>query len=179
MKIKIIAFSLLAASSLVACQAEQEANDNGANYEGVQNTKFERKADDMYEGNSQVNKYDNDRGMVHNTNYHVAKVAAEKIEQNVKGVEEVYVLKTRDNAYVAAVLDNNGTSDEISNEMEEEITKAVKSVDQDINNVYVSTNPDFVDLTNNYVTDVKSGDPVNGFFQEFGQMVDRVFPEAN
>ncbi|SFG43138.1 sporulation lipoprotein, YhcN/YlaJ family [Halobacillus alkaliphilus] len=178
MKIRAFAIGLLAASSLVACQAEQETGTGQDNYEGVQNTRFQRMADNMYEEGNRANRYDNDRGMVHNTNYHVAKDAAVNIEKNVKGVDEAYVLKTRDNAYVAAVMDNNSGEESMTDKVEEGITKAVKNTDQDINNVYVSTNPDFIDLTNNYVNDVENGEPVRGFFQEFGQMVDRVFPEA-
>ncbi|ASF38642.1 MULTISPECIES: YhcN/YlaJ family sporulation lipoprotein [Halobacillus] len=179
MKIRAFAIGLLAASSLVACQAEQETGTGQDNYEGVQNTRFQRMADNMYEEGNRTNRYDNDRGMVHNTNYHVAKDAAVNVEKNVKGVDEAYVLKTRDNAYVAAVMDNNSGEENMTDKVEEDITKAVKNTDQDINNVYVSTNPDFIDLTNNYVNDVENGEPVRGFFQEFGQMVDRVFPEAN
>ncbi|ARI78168.1 YhcN/YlaJ family sporulation lipoprotein [Halobacillus mangrovi] len=178
MKLKAFAIGLLAASSLVACQAEQETGTGQDNYEGVQNTRFERAADNMYEEGNRVNQYDNDRGMVHNTNYDVAERAADKIARDVKGIERAYVLKTRDNAYVAAVLDDNRDTTDLSDKKENEITKAVKATDQDINNVYVSTNPDFVDLTNNYVNDVQNGNPVRGFFQEFGQMVDRIFPEA-
>ncbi|MBN9656104.1 YhcN/YlaJ family sporulation lipoprotein [Halobacillus sp. GSS1] len=177
MKIKVLAIGLLAAGSLVACQAEQEAGDNG-NYNGVENTSFERTADDMSENGQKANQYDNDRGMVHNTNYKVAKDAANRIEKNVDGVDRVYVLKTRDNAYVAAELDNpKGDKNEVSDEMEKQIKKAVKDSDQDINNVYISTNPDFVDLTNNYVEDAQNGEPVRGFFREFGEMVDRIFPD--
>ncbi|RDY70240.1 MULTISPECIES: YhcN/YlaJ family sporulation lipoprotein [Halobacillus] len=177
MKIKVLAIGLLAAGSLVACQAEQEAGDNG-NYNGVENTSFERTADDMAENGQKANQYDNDRGMVHNTNYKVAKDAANRIEKNVDGVDRVYVLKTRDNAYVAAELDNpKGDKNEVSDEMEKQIKKAVKASDQDINNVYISTNPDFVDLTNNYVEDSQNGEPVTGFFREFGEMVDRIFPD--
>lgn len=177
MKIKTLALGLLAAGSLVACQAEQEAGEKG-NYNGVENTSYERSADNMYEEGQNANKYDNDRGMVHNTNYHVAKDAAKRIEKNVDGVDNVYVLKTRDNAYVAAELNNpkNGKN-EVSDEMEKQIKKAVKASDQDINNVYISTNPDFVDLTNNYVEDAQNGEPVEGFFREFGEMVDRIFPD--
>lgn len=124
MKIKALAIGLLAATSLVACQAEQEARDNDANYDGVQNTRFERSADNMYEEGNNANQYDNDRGMQHNTNYHVAKDAANRIEKNVKGVKNVYVLKTRDNAYVAAELDNpTGDKNEVSDEMEKQIKK--------------------------------------------------------
>jgi spore cortex protein len=178
MKIKAFAIGLLAASSLVACQAQQEAGKDQDNYNGVQNTSFQRTADNMYEEGKNLNNYDNDRGMVHNTNYDVAERAADKVAKDVDGVKRAYVLKTRDNAYVAAVLDDNRDTNNLSDKKEREITKAVKSTDQDIDNVYVSTNPDFVDLTNNYVNDVQNGNPVRGFFQEFGQMVDRIFPEA-
>ncbi|TGB05357.1 YhcN/YlaJ family sporulation lipoprotein [Halobacillus salinus] len=178
MKLKSLAVTLLAASALVACQAEQETGTGDGNYEGVQNTRFERKADDMYEEGNRANRYDNDRGMVQNTNYQVAKAAADNIKKDVKGIDKAYVLKTRDNAYVAAVMKDRKGSEDLSDDVESKITKAVKSTDQDINNVYISTNPDFVDLTDNYVNDMKAGDPVSGFFKEFGQMVDRVFPEA-
>lgn len=177
MKIKTLALGLLAAGSLVACQAEQEAGNDG-NYNGVENTSFEREADNMYQEGQKANQYDNDRGMVHNTNYHVAKDAANRIIRNVDGVDRAYVLKTRDNAYVAAELDNpKGDKNEVSDKMEKQIKEAVKGSDQDINNVYISTNPDFVDLTNNYVDDVENGEPVQGFFREFGEMVDRIFPD--
>ncbi|UOQ43584.1 YhcN/YlaJ family sporulation lipoprotein [Halobacillus salinarum] len=180
MKLKAFAVGLVAVSSLVACQAEQgQGTRDNDNNNGVQNTRFERTADDMYGQRNNANRYDNDMNMVHNTNYQVAKEAANNIEQNVKGVDRAYVLKTRDNAYVAAVMDNpNGEASELTDKVESQITKAVKKADNDIDNVYVSTNPDFVDLVNNYVGDVKNGKPVQGFFQEFGQMVERIFPNA-
>ncbi|MGP4061885.1 YhcN/YlaJ family sporulation lipoprotein [Halobacillus sp. H74] len=178
MKIKAFAIGLLVASSLVACQAEQEAGDDKGNYDGVQNTRFEREADNMSQEGNNVDKAENDRGMVHNTNYRVAKDAANRITKDVDGVDNAYVLKTRDNAYVAAELDNpKGDKNKVSDDMKKQIEKAVKASDENINNVYISTNPDFVDLTNNYVNDVENGEPVRGFFREFGEMVDRVFPD--
>ncbi|MFC7062700.1 YhcN/YlaJ family sporulation lipoprotein [Halobacillus seohaensis] len=182
MKLKVFTIGLLASFSLVACQAEQETGqeEGNGNNNGVENTQFERTTDqDNNEAN--MNKQgDNDRGMQHNTNYDVADKAAERISKDVKNVENAYVLKTRNNAYVAAELNNqNGDAEDVSGEVEDQITKIVKDTDQDIDNVYISTNPDFVDLTNNYVNDVDEGEPVQGFFREFGEMVDRVFPDAN
>ncbi|MFQ3543699.1 YhcN/YlaJ family sporulation lipoprotein [Halobacillus rhizosphaerae] len=178
MKVKAFALGLVAVTSLAACQAEQGQGTNDHN-NGVQNTTFERSADDMYGRGNNANRYDNDMNMVHNTNYDVAKEAANRIESKVDGVDHAYVLKTRDNAYVAAVLKNkNGKSAELTDKVEKQIKQAVKSADSDINNVYVSTNPDFVDLTNNYVSDVKNGEPIQGFFQQFGQMTKRIFPNA-
>ncbi|MCP3032431.1 YhcN/YlaJ family sporulation lipoprotein [Halobacillus sp. A1] len=179
-KIKAVMFGLLAAFTLTACQAEQESSPNDGNYDGVENTRFERTADQDNSESTNNNQYDNDRGMRHNTNYHVAEKAADRIAKDVDGVKDAYVLKTRDNAYVAAVLNNqNGDSEEVSDEAEKQITKIVKDSDQDIENVYITTNPDFVDLSNQYAEDVEEGEPVEGFFREFGEMVDRVFPNEN
>ncbi|WP_163529471.1 YhcN/YlaJ family sporulation lipoprotein [Halobacillus ihumii] len=197
MKIKAVALGLLVASSLVACQADEEQG-NGNN-EGAQNTSFERMADDMNDqgNNNNANRDDNNRMGDNNDDNHmgtsndnkngadqheydVAEKAAQNIEANVKGINEAYVLTTNDNAYVAAVLGNqNGEAKtEVSDEVEKQITKIVKGADKDINNVYISTNPDFVDLTNNYVDDVGNGEPIQGFFREFGRMTDRLFPDA-
>ncbi|MDC3413596.1 YhcN/YlaJ family sporulation lipoprotein [Aquibacillus sp. 3ASR75-11] len=119
-----------------------------------------------------------------NQQYDVSDRAAERITQNVKGVDNAYVLTTENNAYVAAEMDadaqqnNTGQNNDVSDKIKSQITDAVKAVDNDIDNVYVSTNPDFVNLTNNYVNDVDNGNPVEGFFQQFGDMVERIFPET-
>ncbi|MFC2947917.1 YhcN/YlaJ family sporulation lipoprotein [Virgibacillus sediminis] len=67
--------------------------------------------------------------------------------------------------------------DQLSDDVKEEIRDIVQSVDNDIDNVYVSTNPEFLDLTNNYVDDVNNGEPVEGFFDQMGNMIQRVFPQ--
>ncbi|UOQ92680.1 YhcN/YlaJ family sporulation lipoprotein [Halobacillus shinanisalinarum] len=206
MKIKAYALGLLVASSLVACQADDEAGNGNGNNDGVQNTNFERMADDMNDrgnnnnanrdaneqgnngnGNNNIGGNVNDQGNNNNGgngadqhNYDVADKAAKSIEDNVEGINEAYVLTTNDNAYVATVLDNQDgqAKQEISDELEQQITQVVKDTDQGINNVYISSNPDFVDLTNNYVDDVANGEPVQGFFRNFGRMADRLFPDA-
>lgn len=69
------------------------------------------------------------------------------------------------------------TGHELTDEVKNRITKIVKSVDNNIDNVYVTTNPDFADLANNYITDVNAGKPVRGFFDQLGNMIERVFPQ--
>src|SRR5690625_2044986 len=69
------------------------------------------------------------------------------------------------------------TSDDLTDDVKNEIKDIVKSVDNNIDNVYVSTNPDFFDLTNNYVDDMNNGKPVRGFFDQFGNMIERLFPQ--
>ncbi|MEH7014692.1 YhcN/YlaJ family sporulation lipoprotein, partial [Neobacillus niacini] len=45
-----------------------------------------------------------------------------------------------------------------------------------IQNVYVSSNPDFVERMKDYGRRIKQGDPIEGFFDEFNETVRRVFP---
>jgi YhcN/YlaJ family sporulation lipoprotein len=105
----------------------------------------------------------------------IADQAAEKIVK-VKGVRQANVLVTQRNAYVAAVVDAN--QGQLSPETEAQIAKQVRATDPNIQNVYVSTNPEFVDRVNRYVTDIGQGRPVAGFFEEFNEMVQRIFPNA-
>lgn len=74
---------------------------------------------------------------------------------------------------------NNRTDDgnQLTDDVKNEIADIVKSVDNDIDNVYVSTNPDFLDLTSNYANDMNNGHPVRGFFDKMGDMVERLFPQ--
>jgi YhcN/YlaJ family sporulation lipoprotein len=76
---------------------------------------------------------------------------------------------------------NNGNNDrfddQLSDDVKEEISDVVQSVDSDIDNVYVTTNPDFLDLTNNYADDMNNGEPVEGFFDQIGNAIERLFPQ--
>ncbi|WP_042149277.1 YhcN/YlaJ family sporulation lipoprotein [Paucisalibacillus sp. EB02] len=115
--------------------------------------------------------------------FDVANEAADLIEKKIDVIDNVYVITTDNNAYVAAELDtdngerNNNNGDKLTDEVKEQIASIVKSVDHDIDNVYVSTNPDFMDLANNYSNDIDNGEPVEGFFEEFGNMIERIFPQ--
>jgi YhcN/YlaJ family sporulation lipoprotein len=105
----------------------------------------------------------------------VAKQAADKITQ-INGVKSANVLVTRRNAYVAAVVNTN--QGQLTSDLENQIAQQVRSTDPNIQNVYVSTNPEFVNRVNKYVADVGQGRPVSGFVEEFTVMVNRIFPSA-
>ncbi|NEW07419.1 YhcN/YlaJ family sporulation lipoprotein [Paenibacillus sp. SYP-B3998] len=91
-------------------------------------------------------------------------------------VQQANVLVTNRNAYVAAVL-HQGTG--LSRDVEDQIAKQVRATDPNIQNVYVSTNPDFFGRISTYVNDVRQGKPVSGFFAEFSETVKRIFPNAH
>jgi spore cortex protein len=104
----------------------------------------------------------------------VADQAANKVTK-LREVDSANVIVTENNAFVAAKLDRTSRN-ELTNDIENKISRAVKSVDRDIDNVYVSTNPDFYDRMKTYAGDIRKGRPVSGFFNQFNDMVRRVFP---
>lgn len=122
--------------------------------------------------------------------YNVSKEAADKITDQMNEIHQAYVLTTNNNAYVAVSFnhdqtkrqDNNRTTNrtrdtDVTDQVKAEISDIVRSVDKDIDNVYVSTNPDFLDLTNNYIRDFNDGRPVRGMFDQLGEMIERLFPQ--
>ena len=150
----------------------EEPNRTNTNTRNINNT------------NDQKNNGESNRNGDNADRYDVANEAAELITKKIGVIDNAYVLTTDNNAYVAAELDtdggnrnNNKNSDQLTDDVKEQIAAIVKSVDHDIDNVYVSTNPDFMDLVNNYSNDIDNGEPVEGFFDEIGNMIERVFPQ--
>lgn len=107
----------------------------------------------------------------------IADEAAEQIVA-IPGIRQANVLVTENNAFVAAVWDENHQNNKMTREIEDRIAQRVRSVDPDIENVYVSTNPDFVDRVNTYADDIRQGRPVAGFAEQFNEMIQRLFPNA-
>lgn len=72
---------------------------------------------------------------------------------------------------------DNNRGDEITDDVKKKIKDIVKDTDKNIDKVYVSTSPDFFDLTNDFANDVQDGQPIEGFFDQIGNMIERVFPQ--
>ncbi|WP_237662423.1 YhcN/YlaJ family sporulation lipoprotein [Sutcliffiella horikoshii] len=104
----------------------------------------------------------------------VADEASKRIT-DLKEVRTCNVLVTNRNAYVAAVLEGQENTD-LSKDVEEKIANEVRQSDRNIRNVYVSVNPEFVDRMEGYTNDINQGRPIRGIFDEFTEMVQRVFP---
>ncbi|MFC0418354.1 YhcN/YlaJ family sporulation lipoprotein [Cytobacillus solani] len=102
----------------------------------------------------------------------VADKAADRIAA-MPEVKDVNVIVTDDNAYVAAQL---GEGVELTRVVERKIADQVKAVDQEIDDVYVSANPDFYDRMTSYSNDIRNGEPMEGLFEEFTESVRRMFP---
>ena len=109
---------------------------------------------------------------------------ADEAESKVLELEEVEratVVLTDNNAYVAVEIAGETTMEEESEEFEkinDAIGDKVRETNADIDNVYVSINPDFVKQMNDYGDRIDAGEPVEGFFEEFNEAVQRMFPDA-
>lgn len=126
---------------------------------------------------------------------------SEEIAEQVADLSEVAranVLLTDENAYIAVVLANNAEqqteknvnkrnradgmnrmfnqTDEVTDQIKDKIANEVKSVNPDVNNVFVSANPDFMERMNGFVDQVQDGRPIRGFINEFNTLVERIFP---
>lgn len=106
----------------------------------------------------------------------VADKAADRIAE-LDEVRTANVIVTNRNAYVAFVL-KDGEKGEVTDKTENKIADQVRKTDSDIRDVFVSSNPDFVERMKDYGKRIKEGDPIEGLFEEFTETVRRVFPNA-
>ncbi|MBS4195050.1 YhcN/YlaJ family sporulation lipoprotein [Lederbergia citri] len=118
----------------------------------------------------------NNRDFNDNDRIDVADNIADEITK-LKEVDTANVLVTRRNAYVAVKLSNTGNN-EMNNTVQRKIAKQVRDVDNNIDNVYISENPDFFNRMTGYRNDINAGRPASGFFNDFSDTVRRVFPNA-
>ncbi|MEX2415704.1 MAG: YhcN/YlaJ family sporulation lipoprotein [Paenibacillaceae bacterium] len=72
-----------------------------------------------------------------------------------------------------------GKGDEgLTDDLKANIAQKVKSVEPNVENVYVSANPDFVGRMRGYGERFQNGQPIRGMIIEFNTLVKRIFPTA-
>ncbi|TQR05128.1 YhcN/YlaJ family sporulation lipoprotein [Psychrobacillus soli] len=104
---------------------------------------------------------------------------ADDVADKITGMEEVEsvnVFVTDNNAYVAVDLKEGVDASE---ELENKVADEARATNANFNNVYVTTNPDFTKQFNEYGEKIRANEPVEGFFEEFTDTVQRVFPDAH
>lgn len=106
----------------------------------------------------------------------VSDKAADKVT-DLAAVDDATVIVNDNNAYVAAKL-HRSAQNELNSDIQNKIARRVKSVDDEIDNVYISVNPDFYNRMKVYSGDIRSGRPVSGFMDEFSDSIRRMFPNA-
>jgi spore cortex protein len=112
-----------------------------------------------------------------NNNNNIMKVADEAADRvsKLKEVQRANVIVTGNNAYVAVMLTDRSRK-ELPNTLKDKISKEVKKADNDIDNVYVSLNPDFFDRMTDYARELRNGHPVKGLYDQISGTIKRVFP---
>lgn len=176
--------AVILALSLMACGSNNKDtnNKNDVNVP-VEENKANQNTTEKDEGMTNDNQNDD---LDHNgeSRLDLSEEAADKVKE-LEEVEAATVIVTDRNAYVAVVMNNaNGetdanTDEKVSKDLEDKIAKKVREADNNIDNVYVSLNPDFVERMNEYGKRINEGEPVEGFFKEFGEAVRNVFPDAH
>ncbi|KMK97374.1 YhcN/YlaJ family sporulation lipoprotein [Rossellomorea marisflavi] len=167
-KLILTGASILMISAAAAGCASKNGTDKEGMNDNLQNVNYDNQAERDY-NNNQMND-----GMMNDGNYSISEEAANKVA-NLDNVKSSYVMATDHNAYVAAVLDNG----KLSKDLEDKITKQVKETNGSIHNVYISTNPAFVDRMKDYSGKVKNGQPIEGLGEEISGMIRSVFPNRN
>lgn len=177
-----IPMTLLLIFLLVGCGTNNKDNNDTVNNDQDANVDTNTTDEHVNEdhadnntGNNTNNNASNDMNATGDNKIEVADQVADDVA-TMEEVESANVLVTNANAYVAVVL-KEGT--EGTKEIENKIAEHVRKGNQDFNNVYVSMNPDFVEQMTDYGNKVREGEPVEGFFEEFTDAVQRVFPDAH
>ncbi|MGD6843943.1 YhcN/YlaJ family sporulation lipoprotein [Bacillus infantis] len=138
--------------------------------------------DDEQNNNKQYNNGLNDNGQNGNeqngsdqNNLRNSDEAQQKVEA-MKEVDNAVVITAGSKAYAAVKL-ANGDGD-VNEEMKKKVSDQVQAADQNINEVFVSSNPDFMERMRGYRDDIQNGNPVRGLFDQFSETVQRIFPES-
>jgi spore cortex protein len=164
--------AVMLSSFLGACGMNDNDKDMGEEARNnMTEVNYDNRADRDMDNNMNMgmdNQYDE------NARMDVADEAADKVT-DLKEVEDATVIVTDNNAYVAAKLEG-GESMKLTKETEKMIGDTVRNTDPDINDVFVSTNPDFIDRMNGYADEINQGNPVSGFVKEFNETIRRMFP---
>ncbi|UJZ86634.1 YhcN/YlaJ family sporulation lipoprotein [Heyndrickxia coagulans] len=184
----------LASGLLMGCGNNNGADDNNGNRNNARPVRYNDTADnhDVRYNNVRYNtgRTDGDNGADltnnngngnnnnNNNNVRVANRIARSIE-DLKEVAQAFVIVTNDNAYVAVLLERNQNNDKLDKKLKNKISKVVKQTDPSINDVYISENPDFFDQMSDYVNDIRNGRPISGFFNQFNDTIQRVFPNGS
>jgi spore cortex protein len=170
--IRSMSFILLIIALSTGCAmnngAREDVNDN--NNTSVQNYDQTDRGAKILDDNLNNNNNNNNRQLrVH-----------DEVKNNIEDLNEVkraHVIVTDSTAYVAVVLNDDKTGN-VRKDIEDKISDKVRSTDKSIDNVYVSSNPDFVDRMSDYGNKIQNGKPIRGLYDEFSEMVQRVFPTS-
>jgi len=99
--------------------------------------------------------------------------------QKIPGIKTVSAVTNGDTAYIGVNLDTNSGIDNTSEIqlIKQQIADTARSVDSDIETVYVSADADFMEKITKISNDIRNGRPIESFKDELDNIVKRVTPE--
>lgn len=92
-------------------------------------------------------------------------------------IERAYVYKKGDEAYAAVVLENR-LETHLGDDVQMKVEEAVKSVNGNIKNVYVTNDRELVRNMKTYRDQVHRGGPVEDLGDRIGERVSKLFPNV-
>lgn len=167
-------FALVVTLAVTLTACGNNNNDNNDQNNATDDTVNNGEVNDGANTTDQNNGNDDMNGNDNNDNFSFSDEAADKVAA-MDEVDNATVVMMNNDAYVAVGL-TEGTNE--SEELTKRISDEVKNIDANIEQVYVSANPDFLKEINDYRTKFNEGKPVEGFFEEVGDAVQRAFPDA-
>ncbi|MBE2978827.1 YhcN/YlaJ family sporulation lipoprotein [Priestia megaterium] len=169
--------TILSVGFLFGCNDKKdEAEPDPTEEPSEQKAQNKRNNNDLRDVGYQPDRDQNDNVDNNQTRLKVADEAANRIAK-LDEVDSANVIVTNRNAYVAVVLQDRSKG-EVTDRLEKKIADQVRATDSDIQDVFVSSNPDFVERMRDYGNRINEGAPVKGLFEEFTETVRRVFPNA-
>jgi spore cortex protein len=106
----------------------------------------------------------------------VANRAADRVT-DLAEIDRANIIVTDNNAYVAVKMEGS-TYNQLTATTRNKITRTVKSVDGNIDNVYISKSPQFYNRMSSYTRQIRQGQTTSDFIDEFSDTIRRVFPDA-
>jgi len=169
--------TILSVGFLFGCNDKKdEAEPDPTEEPSEQKAQNARNNNDLRDVGYQPDGDRNDNVDNNQTQLKVADEAADRVTK-LDEVDSANVIVTNRNAYVAVVLQDR-TKGEVTDRLEKKIADQVRATDSDIQDVFVSSNPDFVERMRDYGNKINEGKPVKGLFEEFTETVRRVFPNT-
>lgn len=166
--------SCLLMLSLAACGKKDKDADNQTNDTGVVENETDTTTD-MDGTNDENAEGTDDENAKHDQKVENADEIADAVS-SLEEVDHARVLKMNNSAYVGVTLKEGTTS---SKELDDKIADKAKEAGADTDKVYVSSNPDSAKQIDEYSDKIRDGEPVEGFFDEVGDAMKRMFPDAH
>ncbi|TCS94723.1 YhcN/YlaJ family sporulation lipoprotein [Hazenella coriacea] len=97
---------------------------------------------------------------------------------DMKNVDTAAAVVLGNYAYIGVTTRDMGKDGLLTDDFKQKIADEARSVDPNLQRVFVSANPNFVKQLNGYVNDFRNGRPIGGIIEGVTNVINRTFPEA-